>query len=299
MTSNGERPGRLERGGHLRWVPLALVRVNPLAQRDLNRARVAQLAASFDPEQMGVPVVSHRGDFYYLVDGQHRVEAYKLWIGAWEDQEVQCWCYEGLSEAAEAEKFLALNDTLTVNAYAKFKVAVQAGRDTEADVDRIVRALGLRISRSSGGICAVATLRRVYTRSGPAVLSRTLRIIRDAYGEAGLDGPVIEGIGLLCQRYDGDLSEQHAIRRLSSAHGGVSGLISRAGQLRQSTGSSHRSVCGRRRGRGHQPRLRWPEASRLVEERPGGLSYERGARPLRLRDSRCRRGASPALRHRV
>jgi hypothetical protein len=49
---------------------------------------------------------------------------------------------------------------------------------------------------------------------------------------------VIDGIGLLCQRYDGDLSEQHAIERLSSAHGGVSGLISRAGQLRQSTGSA-------------------------------------------------------------
>jgi len=81
-----------------------------------------------------------------------------------------------------------------------------------------------------------------YPRSGGhaavAVLSRALRIIRDACGEAGLEGPVIDGIGLLCQRYGGDLSEQRAIQRLSSAHGGVSGLISRAGQLRQSTGSA-------------------------------------------------------------
>jgi hypothetical protein len=142
-----------------------------------------------------------------------------------------------LTEAKEAEKFLSLNDTLPVRAFAKFKVSVQAGRDEEADVDRIVRALGLRITRGSGGICAVATLRRVYARGGPAVLSRALRIIRDTYGEAGLDGPVIEGIGLVCQRYDGGLNEQRAVERLSSAHGGVSGLISRAGQLRQSTGS--------------------------------------------------------------
>ena len=81
--------------------------------------------------------------------------------------------------------------------------------------------------------CAAST-----ARGGPAVLSRALRIIRDAYGEAGLDGPVIDGIGLVCQRYDGDLSEQRAVERLASAHGGVSGLISRAGQLRQSTGSA-------------------------------------------------------------
>jgi len=238
MSSNGKIEGRIERTARLRWVPLKQMRVNPLAQRTLNQARVNQLAAGFEVEQMGTPVVSARGGWYYLIDGQHRVEALKLWLGSWEDQQVQCWCYEGLSEAAEAEVFLKLNDTLPVAAFAKFKVSVQAGRDAEADVDRIVRALGLRIARSNGGISAVATLRRVYCRGGPAVLSRALRIIRDAYGEAGLDGPVIEGIGLLCQRYDGDLSEQRTVERLSSAHGGVSGLISRAGQLRHTTGNA-------------------------------------------------------------
>ena len=238
MTGNGTMQGRIERAARLRWVPLDRMRVNPLAQRDLNLARVAKLAASFDPEQMGAPTVSHRGGWYYLVDGQHRVAALKQWLTDWEGQQIQCWCYEGLSETAEAELFLTLNDTLPVAAFSKFKVSVQAGRGAEADVDRIVRALGLRIARGSGGICAVATLRRVYARGGPAVLSRALRIIRDAYGEAGLDGPVIDGISLLCQRYDGDLSEQRAVERLASAHGGVSGLISRAGQLRQSTGSA-------------------------------------------------------------
>jgi len=232
--------GRLERAARLRWVPLREMRVNPLAQRDLNRARVTQLAAYFDPEQLGAPVVSHRGGWYWLLDGQHRIEAYKLWLGSWEGQQVQCWCYEGLTEAQEAERFLRLNDTLTVNAFAKFKVAVQAGRDAEADVDRIVRALGLRIAagRSGGGICAVATLRRVYDRAGAAVLAQALRIIRDAYGDAGLDGPVIEGIALLCQRYDGDLTERRAVARLAAAHGGVHGLRSRAGQLRHGTGLS-------------------------------------------------------------
>jgi ParB-like nuclease domain len=238
MSTNGKIEGRIERTARLRWVPLKRMRVNPLAQRTLNQARVTQLAASFEVEQIGAPVVSHRGGWFYVIDGQHRIEALKLWLGSWEDQQVQCWCYEGLSESAEAEVFLKLNDTLPVAAFAKFKVSVQAGRDAEADVDRIVRALGLRIARGSGGISAVATLGRIYSRGGAAVLSKTLRIIRDAYGEAGLDGPVIDGIGLLCQRYDGQLAEERAVQRLSSAHGGVSGLISRAGQLRQSTGNA-------------------------------------------------------------
>jgi ParB-like nuclease domain len=249
MTGNGKIEGRIERAARLRWVPLTRMRVNPLAQRDLNPARVSKLAASFDPEQMDAPTVNHRGGWYYLIDGQHRIAALKQWLSSWEDQQVQSWCYEGLTEAEEADKFLTLNDTLPVAAFSKFKVSVLAGRGAEADVDRIVRALGLRIARGSGGISAVGTLRRVYTRGGPAVLSRALRIIRDAYGEAGLEARVIDGIALLCQRYDGDLSEQRAVQRLSAAHGGVSGLVSRAGQLRQSTGSARPSAWPRPRSR--------------------------------------------------
>src|SRR5262249_34312436 len=203
MTASGKTAGRSGAAARLRWVPLAQMRVNPLAQRDLNQARVSALAAAFDPELMDAPTVNHRGDWYYLLDGQHRIAALKLWMPSWENQQVQCWTYEGLSEAEEAERFLALNDTLPVRAFAKFKVSIQAGRDVEGDLDRIVRALGLRIARGNGGISAVATLRRVYTRGGPAVLSRALRIIHDAYGEAGLEGPVIDGISMLCQRYDG------------------------------------------------------------------------------------------------
>jgi hypothetical protein len=237
---NGTLATRIERAARLRWVPLTQMRVNPLAQRELRPARVSRLAAEFDVEQMGTPTVSYRGGWYYLIDGQHRIEALKVWLGAWEDQQVQCWCYEGLTEADESEVFLKLNDTLAVRCFDRFKVAIQAGRTTEADIDRIVRALGLRISanRGNGGISAAGTLARVYARGGPKVLSRALRIIRDAYGDVGLDGPVIDGIGLLCQRYDGQLPDQLAVERLSSAHGGVSGLVSRAGHLRQQTGDA-------------------------------------------------------------
>ena len=81
MTGKSKIEGRIERTARLRWVPLTQMRVNPLAQRDLNQARVAELAASFDIEQMGNPTVSHRGGWYYLVDGQHRIQALKLLAG--------------------------------------------------------------------------------------------------------------------------------------------------------------------------------------------------------------------------
>lgn len=240
MTSRDHRNlagDRVERKARLQWVPIALMRVSPRAQRDLNQARVDELAARFDMEQLGTPVISHRDGHFYLIDGQHRIEALKA-IGHG-GRQVQCWTYQGLTEGGEAAMFLTLNDTLTVGAYPRFKVAVQAGRPEETDIDRIVRAQGLRISpdRSGGAVAAVHTLRRVYRRGGPACLARTLRIVRDAYGDPGLEASVIDGISLVCHRYDGQLDDMLVIAALARASGGVNGLLGKAENMRRQTGS--------------------------------------------------------------
>src|SRR5947207_7831081 len=105
MTGMGKIEGRIERKARLRWVPLTQMRVNPLAQRDLNQARVSKLAAVFDPEKMDAPTVNHRGDGYYLIDGQHRIAAMKQWVSSWADQQGEGWTYGGLRAAEEDEKF--------------------------------------------------------------------------------------------------------------------------------------------------------------------------------------------------
>lgn len=239
---------KIEREAHLRWIPLAKMRVNPQAQRELNQARVDKIASEMDLEQLGNPTVNERDGWYYIIDGQHRNEALKKWLGDedWKGQSLQCWTYEGdnaLSEEEEAEVFLKLNDTLTVATFEKFRIGVKSGRTEETDIDRIVHTQDLRISRERGGgaIRAVATLRKVY-RLGPATLARTLGIIRDAYGDAGLEAPVLEGLGLVCHRYNGDLDEGVAKQRLSNAHGGVNGLLNNAEKMRAQTGNA-RAHC--------------------------------------------------------
>jgi hypothetical protein len=216
------------------------MKVNPLAQRELNDARVLKLADEFDPEQLGSPTVNFRSDHYWIIDGQHRIEALKCWLGDdWEAQSVQCWCYDGLTEEEEAEVFLKLNDTLTVHALAKFRVGVQAGRAEETEVDRIVRSCMLRVSKDGGdgAIGAVGTLMKVYRTGGGQTLARALLIIRDAYGDPGLEAAVIDGIGLLCHRFNGDLNDQQLVSKLSKAHGGVNALLGRAENLRKQTGN--------------------------------------------------------------
>jgi len=233
--SNGKN--RVEREARLRWVPIALMRVSPVAQRDLNQARVDKMAADPDLEQLGTPTVNLRDGSWYIIDGQHRIKMLEQ-IG-YGDQQVQCWAYEGLTEQEEAEKFLQLNDVLAVNAFFRFRVGVASGRPAETDIERVVRAQGLCVSRDKipGAIGAVGTLTRIYHRSGAAVLAQTLGVIRDAYVDAGLDAPVIDGIGLLCARYGGELDVPTTVQKLGNAHGGVNGLLNKAEFLRRQTGN--------------------------------------------------------------
>lgn len=117
---------------------------------------------------------------------------------------------------------------------------MNAGRPEESDINRIVKANGLAVaqSKADNAIAAVGTLIKIYRRSGGVVLGRALRIARDAYGKPGLEGVVVDGLALLCQRYNGELDEAAAIDKLARVHGGVNGLTGKAAALRRQTGAN-------------------------------------------------------------
>lgn len=222
----------------LKWVPLADMVVNPKAQRELNNAWVAKIASGFDPEQLGHPTLSYRNGKYFIVDGQHRVEATRRAIGP--DQLMQCWVHEGLDEAGEANMFRRLNDQKQVTALAKFQVAVTAGWAKELDIDRIVRANGCSVSKNKtvGAVSCVGTLYKVYDANGGIALGRALRLLLQGCGDAGLTAAFIEGMGMVVGTYNGALDDAHMLRRLHEYPGGTAGLMNAANQTKLSTGHS-------------------------------------------------------------
>lgn len=226
----------------LQWVRLGAMRVSPVAQRDLKQTHVNTLVSHFDIEMLGNPEVNFRDGHYYIMDGQHRVAAIKVWLGdGWEDQHVECWVTNGLTEREEAQAFLDLNRKLNIKPFDFFRVAVQAGRSLETNVKAAVEAEGLCVAKNkvrAGSISAVGTLCRVFQRDGNDALRSTLRIIRDAYGSAGLESAVIDGVGMVCGRYGGAFDEALAIEALRRSLGGVAGLLNTAAQIRQKTGSA-------------------------------------------------------------
>ncbi|MGH3599121.1 MAG: DUF6551 family protein [Pseudonocardiaceae bacterium] len=234
-TASGQ--GRIERAARLRWVLISEMRVSEVAQRAQNQARVDRLAADFDLEQLGTPEVNFRDGAAWIIAGAHRIAALRQ-IG-YGDQRVQCWTYDGLTEQEEAERFLLKNDFLAVSAFDKYRIGVNAGREVECDIDRIVRSNGCVVSRDAvpGAIAAVGTITRIYKRAGGPVLGRTVRIARDAYGDPGLDQWVLDGISHLCHRYNGTIEETVVVEKLSAAAGGVNGLLGNAEIVRRKLGA--------------------------------------------------------------
>lgn len=225
----------------LKDVPIAKMRVSPNAQRELRPARVAWLASEFDPERLGYPVVNLRDAAYWLIDGQHRVEAAKQFLGeGWEKQSLTCRVYTGLTEKQEADLFDWLNNNLAVSAFDKFKVRCTAGRQVETAVRKVVEKAGLTISRNKEPNCigATTTLVRIFQRSDGATLARALRIAHESFGDEGLGNSVIDGIARVCERYNRALNDDEAIERMRTMRGGIGALTSRASLLRKQTGQS-------------------------------------------------------------
>lgn len=237
---------RLNHRSKIQSVALSKMRVRNAdgmpAQRQF-RPHHKIFSSEFDIDKLGYPAVNKVGDVFWVVDGQHRVEAAKRFLGEWEGQSLECAVYRGLSIEEESELFLDLNNVKSVSALDKYRVAITAGRHDETNTDAIVRKHGLHVSKGSeeGAVGCVGVLLRVF-RHGAVCLDRDLRIVHEAFGDSGLEADVLDGIGMLVSRYNGQLDDEKAIRALSSVRGGVNSLRTRAARLRNETGSQ-RSHC--------------------------------------------------------
>lgn len=226
------------RASRVEWVRIGDMMVSPKAQRDFKKSQSEGYAADFKLEALGYPVLSHRDDYYWILDGQHRIAALKM-VGFTDDDQIECEVYEGLSEADEADLFLLRDKRRAINRFDAFRIAVTAGWVEECHIERLVQAEGLTISKnaSAGSISAVTALRFAYD-FGPRTFTRCLRILGRSYDNdrAAFSEHLIKGVALVCQRYDGSLDDEEAIRRLNALNGGPAAVMRKANALQLKTG---------------------------------------------------------------
>lgn len=207
-----------------------------------NKAWGDEIARNLDPDQLGFPVLNHRDGVFWIVDGQHRIYALKT-HGFTEDKDSwPCEVFENLTDAEMAELFLTRNNGKHVTTFDRFTVACTADRPLELAIRRIIEAHGLKISRrkEEGCIGAVSALRRVVDRpNGEVVLGQVVRTLRDAFASqpSAFDGHLIEALGNIYGRYNGNVDEKTMTRQLSATPQGVTGIHHRAESQRERTGN--------------------------------------------------------------
>lgn len=224
----------------IRPVPINQMRIPPalVTQREFRKAHGDRIAAELDLNQIGYPIINHRDGIYWVVDGQHRIYALKQ--NGFGSDSLDCEVYEDLTDAEAADIFLGRDARKPIPLYDKFHVACTAGHKRERDIQRAVESNGQKISRARDeGISAVGALGAVYDRSGDVVLGQVVRTINLGFGgdPMAFDRAVVEGLGLVFNRYNGRTNEKELGARLSELRQGARGLLQKAEAIRLRTGN--------------------------------------------------------------
>lgn len=231
------------------WLPVSSLTTDPTVNtRPLKPAKVAEIAANFDPAAFRFIEVSERAaGEVVILDGQHRVSALRK-MGWDNGQMVECKVHRGLTHERECRLFDELNDQLKMSALVRMLARIGAEVEPDVSINAIAESLGLTIGEQKidGQLCSANALYKVYgggrfVRTGvggaansrindnphPELLRRTLRLILSSWGKQkdGLRGDIIMGTGAFLARR-GDLVDDGAlVTRLAQLQGGPLALL--------------------------------------------------------------------------
>lgn len=209
-----------------------------MTQREFRKAHGDSIAADLDLNKLGFPVVNHRDGHYWVIDGQHRI--YALRQNGFNEEPLDCEVYENLTDAEVADIFLGRDKRKAVPPFDKFHIACTAGYERETTVRRTVESNGQRISRDRDeGISTVGAIGKVYDQAGDVVLGQVIRTINLGFGgdPLGFERSVIEGLGLVYNRFNGRTNEKAMGQRLGTLKRGARELLQKAEALREKTGN--------------------------------------------------------------
>lgn len=203
---------------------------HPLAQRELVPSRLRKLVDSLDLDAIGVlhaVEYSIKGKTaVWIVDGQHRWRALMdHGLGEWQVEVKIHTDVDG--DARASELFLKLNDRSPVRSFDRFRNRLLAKEDVATAINDIVLKHHMRISPNQGVGClnGISSVERTYNLDEGAALNKTLGIISEAWGLRTFEAKIIEGIGLICARYNGVLDVPALTKKLSKYPGSATGLV--------------------------------------------------------------------------
>lgn len=208
-------------------------------QRDLDKGRIARMAAAFDRRLLGVLEVSKRADgSYAILDGQHRHAAVLEADPLGHASPVVCQVYEGLTIEDEARLFHEINiGRKTLSWWDRWRARRGAAEAAVLAIDEVLAGQGLQINPAQvdGNIRATKALEIIVNDIGDlAMLESVLTVLTSAWGRSVdvFDGSIMQAVAHVLNNYEPDeLDVARLIDRLREIP--PRQLRARAGSLRE------------------------------------------------------------------
>ena len=202
-----------------------LIYPREIYQRGVQRKRVELIAADFNEYVANEPKISFRNGKYYVVDGQHTIEARILRNGG-RALPILCKVYTGMTMQQEALLFAEQNGhSAPLSAGIKLRAKV-AGDDAPskeflAATNRVGLAFNYdSLQLSDYRISCVGTALKLYNQMGEKIYCEALRLIVAAWGGKpdSFRASVLRGMMHFVELYHGEFSEERLVRALGSVH---------------------------------------------------------------------------------
>ena len=186
-------------------------------QRICNAARVRKITRNLDWDLFGVIIVSYRDGVYYIVDGQHRVEAVRGLV-----DKVTCLVWNDLTYEEECEKFLKLNsERHSCNANQKFHARVQFGEEFANSTVDAMKKYNFTYNPDCGTakdnvIGSVPSIERIASSYGIDALDNVLDVLRSSWygGSDSLESSLIKGLNTFLIEYQSKVDKATLCRAL-------------------------------------------------------------------------------------
>jgi hypothetical protein len=126
-------------------------------QREMSDAKVNTIYRDFDPVALGILHIGLRNGRYYVIDGQHRLEAAKQILRDPRRRRelprgiVLCLVFPDTSRITEAQKFVKLNTSWRITGNSLFKARLAYNSSPEREIKQIVEAQGFRLAFLAAG----------------------------------------------------------------------------------------------------------------------------------------------------
>lgn len=186
--------------GKYRDLPIDSLVVDLVYQRsekDINELNIRRIAREFDWMAFGTIIVAERDDgLFYVVDGQHRVEALRR---RQDIDSVPSMVYPSIGSAQEALSFLRTSTGRTpLKALSRWRVRLASGLSPESEIAPWLHENGLRVAKNGtrNGIDFPTCLCRTWSRDKSSCKLALLTQVAITDGE-GMTSDIHKGLSQL------------------------------------------------------------------------------------------------------